>query len=219
MSLLLIAALSAHAATFTAEDLVLAHGRGLPVETAARMAESVGTDAPTAVYLLRRGVSAETLTTWGYTIGQAEQAEAAQSGALTTPPPASPVPWADPRVLAAEIHDAPDERDVLPGPPSARVAHARRGGVSTGIGALLLATGGASLLAGSGVVGPSPNVSWASLRSNYGIDVYPSGGNTVLSVAGMVGLLAGGVTLHFGARELRLAGDYPGGWTPSSPAP
>jgi hypothetical protein len=49
MSLLLLAALSAHAATFTAEDLVAAHGRGLPAETAARMAESVGTDAPTAV--------------------------------------------------------------------------------------------------------------------------------------------------------------------------
>ena len=133
MSLLLIAALSAHAATFTAEDLVLAHGRGLPVETAARMAESVGTDAPTAVYLLRRGVSAETLTTWGYAVGEAEQAEASRSGALMAPPPASPAPWADPRVLAAEIHDAPDERAVLPAR-SARVAHARRGGVGTGVG-------------------------------------------------------------------------------------
>jgi hypothetical protein len=164
-------------------------------------------------------VSTETLTTWGYAVGEAEQSEAQQLGALTAAPPASPVPWADPRVLAAEIHDAPDERAVLPASPSARVAHARRGGVGTSVGALLLATGGASLLAGAGVVGLSPNVSWAALRGNYGIDAYPSGGNAALLAAGAVGLLAGGVTLHFGARELRLAGAYPGGWTPTSDAP
>lgn len=87
MPLLLAAALSAHAATFTAEDLVRAHARGLATETTARMAESVGTEPETAVYLLRRGVPPETVRGWGYAVTEAEGIAALRLGALDAPAP------------------------------------------------------------------------------------------------------------------------------------
>lgn len=218
MSLLLAAALSAHAATFTAEDLVRADARSLPSETTARIAESVATDGDTSgtsVYLLRRGVPAEAVRAWGFPVTEAEANALRRLGSLDAPPPAAPAPWVDPRALADEIHGVSDERRALPSHRSARVAHARRGGVGTGAGALLLVAGSVGLMAGTGMVGMAPNVSWATLRGNYGLESVPTGLNPALAAAGAVGVLAGGVTLSFGARELRLAGPYPGGWMPA----
>ncbi|MFN7142155.1 MAG: hypothetical protein ACK4YP_00140 [Myxococcota bacterium] len=81
----LLATLSAHAGAWTAEDLVTAHARGLPDATVTRMAESVGLDDTTALYLLRRGVPAAAVRAWGHPVSEAVGIDATRLGALDAP--------------------------------------------------------------------------------------------------------------------------------------
>lgn len=217
MILLLASALSAHAATFTAEDLVTAHARGLPADTSARMAESVGTDAPTAVYLLRRGVSADALATWGYTVGEAERAHAERLGAIATVTPRTRDAWVDARSIDAAIQNEA-YTGALP-TKSPRMVHVRRGQAGVVTGALFAAVG--SVAFASGVQGVSEGYLSRQTCCVNAMDVYtletpiPSSPKLGMMALGAVGFLGAAVSFHFGARELSLAGAYPDGWSPA----
>ncbi|MDP2311765.1 MAG: hypothetical protein Q8P41_02595 [Pseudomonadota bacterium] len=267
MTLLLASVLAAHAATFTAEDLVLAAARGLPTETAARMADSVGTDAPNAVYLLRRGVRTETLTSWGYAVGDAERAEAERLGALAAPPagisdtdwfemaelptrieradgrPVSGtvvavVPslavlatrdlsfvvergeardvWVDARPLGAVVYEEGEDEGLPVAAP--RLAHLRRGRTGVIAGALMAVAGGISFAGGwrgtsEGYL-TTQSCCLAAMDTYTVLEQIPSSPNVIMMGVGAIGILGAGLSFHFGAQELRLAGAHPGGWEP-----
>lgn len=113
--------------------------------------------------------------------------------------------WVDARPLDRAVADElgldPGERSG----PSPQLARLRGGRTAVGVGALLGVFGGIGFLAGAGVVGPAPNVSGADYWQGSGVHGET---NPVLMAVGAVGLLAGGLTVHFGARDVRLAGAY-----------
>lgn len=206
---------SAFAATFSAEDLVIAHSQGLTTDTTTRMAESVGTDGDTAVYLLRRGVGADTLTTWGYAVGEAERSEAARLGALPEAPPViTEVVWIEPRALDLAIQDelswVVEAQQTLP----RHVVLRRRGNTSVAMGALLSVAGGMTFLLGAGKTGDLPPAFGASdwidwSRGTEARAIATAKPNPILMGAGLGAFALGGVTVSFGANQLRLADRHP----------
>ncbi|MDP2306806.1 MAG: hypothetical protein Q8P18_12350 [Pseudomonadota bacterium] len=265
---LFIAPGSALASMWSPEDLVSAHARGLSADTTARMAESVGIDSATAVYLLRRGVSAEALAPWGYEVGAAERGEAELLGALVAPSrgvsdadwsemaelptgieragggPVSGlvltvVPelavirtrdasvlvdradardvWVDARPIDAIVNERGSE-DVFPGP-APRVTHLRRGRAGVVAGALFAVVGGVAFASGAkgateGYVSRQ-SCCFGAMNTYTVQQQVATSPNLWMVGLGGVGLLGAGLSFHFGAQELRLAGAYPAGWTPS----
>ncbi len=120
------------AATFDAEDLVVASARGLPTETTVRMAETVGTgvdSAATSVYLLRRGVPAAVVRAWGFPVTAAEATALRRLGSLDAPAPGvSDTDWREMAELPTRIERAegpPVSGRVLSVVPTRAVLHGR----------------------------------------------------------------------------------------------
>ena len=129
---LLLAAPPVQAGAWNAEDLVGAHARGLPVETTARMAESVGTDggtSETSIYLLRRGVPAVAVRAWGFPVTAAEATALRRLGSLDAPAPGvTDTDWREMAELPTRIERAvgpPVSGRVLSVVPTRAVLHGR----------------------------------------------------------------------------------------------
>lgn len=132
MFALVLAAAPAEASTWNAEDLVAAHARGLPLETTARMAESVGTEGHTtdiSVYLLRRGVPAGSVRAWGFPVTAAEAIALRRLGSLDAPSPGvNDTDWREMAELPTRIERAegpPVSGRVLSVVPTRAVLHGR----------------------------------------------------------------------------------------------
>jgi len=107
------------AGAYTAEDLVSAHARGLPTETVTRMAESVGGEGETSVYLLRRGVPADAVRSWGLPMTEADGIAALRFGVLPAPeadsaPPLAVTTAAIERVIAEQLEPTDIRRTLAP---------------------------------------------------------------------------------------------------------
>lgn len=226
MLLLASAALAAQVTLFTPEDLVVAHERGLPTETTARIAESAGLDEVGVVYLLRRGVPGPTIEAWGYPVPDTAFATASEAEMLGAP--STPEVF---RVEAKAIDDAIEVQRSMLAPrvhdPAARRAHARRGEAGLATGVLMGVTGG--MLVAFGVHGSAdPAVSLGALVSDltplaastcappfcgYGsaeaVDREP---DVLLMGVGAALVVGGSVTFTFGADQLRLAGTSVNPW-------
>jgi hypothetical protein len=203
----LLTSLAAQAASpWAAEDLVVAHARGLPVETTRAIAASVAPDPDAVVYVLRRGVPADTVSAWGVPVTEDEARTAAALGVLAQPAtPAPALPKVEAHVLDRAVVDATamtaeEARQAAKG----RV-HTRRGASTLATGVLFAVGGGMTFLAGTGFTLDREGDGWASTTS-------PS---PALMAVGAAGMLVGGVSFSFSAHELELAGHYPNGWPPS----
>jgi hypothetical protein len=100
---MLLSALAAYAASFSAEDLVSGWRRGLPEDTLALMAQSVDGGSDTAVYLLRRGVPPDHVRAMGYDVGDAEGFGAERLGPLDAQSAVSDTDWGEMRQLPTAI--------------------------------------------------------------------------------------------------------------------
>jgi hypothetical protein len=98
------------------------------------------------------------------------------------------------------------------------LVHARRGKAGIAVGTLLAVAGGMTFLVGvqgthEVVTTQQPSGCWDWCGATE-ITEYPSTPSPLIMGIGAVGLLGAGVSFNFGAHELRLAGDFPGGWRP-----
>lgn len=211
MILLLVS--QALASTWTAEDIVLARDRGLPDETVRSIADSVGTDPATTVYLLRRGLSPEQLTVWGVPVADADTVTAAALGPLSAPVPEVTDVAAQARGAATVNRVLSEDLTRIETDPT-RDRHRRGGAAGIAIGAALTALGGVGVLYGFHGVGVYEDVE--SCSSGLGIPEAPAcssawapSGNIpdMLAIGGGGLLLVGaGFSFDIGARHLRLAG-------------
>ena len=261
MPLLTLTFAVASAASWTAEDLVAAHQRGLPESTATAMASSIGGGTETAIYLLRRGVPTAVVQAWGYPVAEAEGLTAERLGRLDAPSPVSDTDWYEMRELPAGIERVgaatvsgdvitvePDHalvlgrpwrmdrverrsatdvwvdarplgvaiRDQLEDAPVSELARSGdtrsearkrldRGRVNVGLGGGLLFLGGLTMVAGAGFSAPN---AYEVYEGGHGTPTEP---NPLLMALGGIGLVAGGFTFQYGARQIALAGPYAAG--------
>lgn len=221
----MVTLLQAHAGTWTAEDLVTAHARGLPAETVARMAESVGIDDTTTVYLLRRGVPGPAIHAWGHPVSEAEGMAAVRMGPLDAPPPAvADVARVDAAVLDGAIAAGVEHTAGVDLPLEERRGMlVRRGNRNLAVGALLAVAGGVTFAMGTrGGFDTGAAFDYGGIGSHLtGLTRYAGGDDgvglltpdPVVMGLGAMGIFAGGLTFQFGARQLALAGSPRDPWS------
>jgi hypothetical protein len=209
------------ASPWTPEDLVVAVERGVPAVTTARMAESVGVDGGTAVYLLRRGVPEATVAAWDPDLAPRHVARAAALGGLDEGEVSVKRVRVDAGSLTDAIYDEMTPAREAWTRPNPRRVHVERARLGVASGALLGVAGGVTFLMGAHgsqayELPSSGSAEWAlnPLGALSSLDLSGPGPDVVLMSAGVLGLVGAGVSFQFGAHEAVLAGEFPNGWAP-----